>query len=1483
MRKSKLSAILLSFVIVLMVIYVPYQAPVFAEGIDGENVIAMPFENYEVKRSGAFGNKVYPVDGCNLSAESLNRFLEWNIDKTQLPAVSSCNLQFLNINQSTQDTEGYLFYLSVPAGTTTTFYITLNYPEDSSRWNLDHAPALSPVAGKRCRALADGETEWKNKKLQLSYDNGSRYRAGLYFEEGFTGFVKVPYDSLGSDVGFIFNQNSDTINSIVFLFDRFGGKYGEVIVGLNSLVVNYEADGKVVFSGEDSKYYNNIACCVQHNDITCGAEIGIESTSTVINKELGIKGVTVNNYTGYECPDDIVVGSQYYSNTNFHYDNALLSGTDGILMYIKLPGPNQVVIEGVLSIPDETGRWFYEYSPELQLYDGRKCYVMPIGASEWRETTVTNAQANGFRGAIEFDSAFEGFIKIPYSAMENDSGFVFSSEKDRLNHLRIRFKRIGGSYGSISFSELYLLEKNTASADVELIGSGEIAVQNSVGGVVSIDKASAHFGEKVTVSISPNQGYTLKADGLYVTYNNAFGTSKLIVSEYDTASNTFYFIMPKAENVILNAEFITLNDHNFALMDAKIYENNALEFTLREFKNSYNSTSRGILITLEESLGNNTLSKDLKGVDVIDVALSSDDRTFALSADGNYADYKVLLSDIKIENRAKNYIVRGYRIVNGAYYYTEAITVNYNQLLGGSDDFENFPEIYTNGSSDSYYDLSCSDVNNPSNILSPYKGIKAVTVSSICDKTVSEVKASNYWFKTNFAETAISDYYCLGFYMKVPAVKDNFVYVDFLGSKGENFKITSGKKYLLINYKTGEREYRTTLESVDKYSGLLTLPAGFEGLVCLPISALNPRSSITNDIKLINVIYRFGFIGKDENSVTVGPIVGLKQSRRIVDTAELCDDVEITDSSFMINSSLTEMMDNTAVLYWDKLEGAENYLLKAYKKVIGGYSCVSENTLFSNSGALDELQNGEEYILTLCARNRRDEILAQYRSIKLVFESPEDICDAKSEDIIYDEVDYSNGNVINSPFVNRSYTTLNAYNSSLLNSNPNRGLRGCVDFFHFNLTDAQIKTKLDSYSAELKNNGVNTSIYVCYLYPGDYIDGDLGEEFFTTTQKIFDYFRENKIQILLRFAYYDINNFNQRTPTTEEILRHINQLSQNGIIERNKDILHSFQVGFIGKYGEWHSDTPVETAADRSTVLNAFVEKLLPDGIYAQLRMPDYKDFLSADNAIKYGNRFGFNIDSFFGIGDGSEVGSGEYSYGYPQWNRHITECFYAPNDAEAYYWMQFDDLETYPEGYGSIIAAAQLRLSTLSAINGYLDQNINASGCFNEWKKLPVTKDWLSYNNLPVTESWFKDNSNNKIRRNVFQYIEDYLGYRISAKQLVVIKSQKGMNVSLDLVNYGFAAAFNISSKLVILDSNNNVVSYEVVGAPETWYGTTPGTVPDGNLLTHKIGADFELPIQSGNYKIALQLVSKSEECARLDNNIPYQNGYNILHTFRV
>lgn len=245
---------------------------------------------------------------------------------------------------------------------------------------------------------------------------------------------------------------------------------------------------------------------------------------------------------------------------------------------------------------------------------------------------------------------------------------------------------------------------------------------------------------------------------------------------------------------------------------------------------------------------------------------------------------------------------------------------------------------------------------------------------------------------------------------------------------------------------------------------------------------------------------------------------------------------------------------------------------------------------------------------------------------------------------------------------------------------------------------------------------------------------------------------------------------------------------------------------------------------------------------------------------------------------DGTEIGSGQYSYGCADWERHIKEAGTVPNDAETYYWQQFDDIGVYPEGYGSAIAASELSLTTFSAINGYLDQNINASGCFNEWKKLPVTENWLRYNNLPFADGWFEDNNSDSVNRNIYEYMRDYMGYRLSANELSVTKSQKGMNISLDLVNYGFSAAFNISSNIVILDAENNVLYTEKAGNPAEWYGTK-----GEELLIHQIAADMNIPDISGEYKIALRLTSKSDATARLDNNIPYEDGYNILHTFVV
>lgn len=1437
-----------------------------------EEIKAIPVKSYDIKRAGGFGNRVYPENCNGFYGESFDRNIEWEISQTRFTSVSSCNLRFLNINQTVQNTVGFLFHISVPEKTTVSFVAALNFPQDTSRWRFDYVPSLSPLTGKGYSFISDGGTEWSKAALVSTSESGSEYMAGLYFEKAFSGYVKLPYSSVGNDSGFVFKPEYDSVNSLIFYFDRFGGKYGEVTVGPNFFIEEDGCGSKITVEKE---YYGNAAYRTVIYERNRGAAIGSAESGAVINKRLGIKGVTLGAAQLYECPANITVGEQ-----NDTYINGIcsepLKSTDGILFYIKLPGTNLVLPDLVLKDPHNPNRWAMPYSPVLSLYEGEKCYALPLGDNKWQEMTVKKAYTTGYSGGLEFDGAFEGFVKIPYTAFKNDSGFSLLTDADILEQFKLRFERIGGSYGDISVSDCYLLTGSSPSAEISLTDYGAVTAADSA---LSADKAFARHGERVKVTVSTENGCALKADGLYITYTDFSGARRKTVSEYSPENHAYYFEMPKTDAVALHGEFIQGNEQSFAVISPAADNSGAVRLTFRELVNSGTAPEKGVLITLESSLGGKMLTADIKNTDIIDIRLSSADTAFETAENNKYADYYVTLENIKPENRGKNYIVRGYSISGGEYTYTEQLTVNYNELCGALSDYESFSDAAAAGS---FYDIDCSYVSSPFPQLAAVGGIKA-EAKTPCDVPLEDVQDSPYWFRIENEPVKISNYYCIGIYVKVSATRENGVYMTFGTADGSEYKIPVGKKYRLLSKASGTAEERTTVEGKNgSYHGIITLPAGFEGLVCVPLSALSPRNSITDDTEFTSITCRFSYMGSGENAVTAGPVVGFKQKIGNSANKEITEAPIVSADNYKTDIAAAEMTDDKALLYWDECAGAENYLLKAYKKAVGGYVCIAEKVYFSNSGALDCLKSGEEYYITVSARDSRDSIIAEYKTERLIFTPASDYREVSAEPIIYDIVDYTDGNIKDSPFVKRSYTALNAYHSAELNLNPNRGFRGCMDFFNFKLTDSEIAAKIDAYALQLKNAGINSSVYVCYFYPGDYISGDLNAEFFTAAQKIFDCLRERKMQILLRFAYYDENNFNSRTPTTAEILRHISNLSENGIIERNKDVLHAFQVGFIGKYGEWHSDTPASTSADRGTALNAFAEKLLPSGIYAQLRMPNYSDYLSGENILKYGGKFGYHLDSFFGIADGSETGSGIYSYRKADWNRHISEAYCAPNDAEAYYYSQFDDLGAYPDGYGSIIAASQLRLTTFSAINGYIDQGTSAPGCINKWKKLPVTEKWLEYNNLPYTKGWFTDNGGNKIKRNAFEYIRDYLGYRLVCKELSVTEKSGGMNISLSLQNYGFAAAFNITARLTLLDTSGNEIYSYAAGNPAEWYGAKPGTVPDGELITYYLKADMPLP-SSGKYKLALRLISKSGAAARLDNSIPYENGYNILHEFTV
>lgn len=482
---------------------------------------------------------------------------------------------------------------------------------------------------------------------------------------------------------------------------------------------------------------------------------------------------------------------------------------------------------------------------------------------------------------------------------------------------------------------------------------------------------------------------------------------------------------------------------------------------------------------------------------------------------------------------------------------------------------------------------------------------------------------------------------------------------------------------------------------------------------------------------------------------------------------------------------------------------------------------------------------------------------------------------AVNNDIANLDIDIS-GNIEGSATVERTYTTLYSENDAFMYDNPNRGFRGYIEIVDFDMTESELVGKMDNWMQRHVEYAYAQTA-VCYIYPWQYRGKDLDDDFFKTVQWVFDYARERKIQLNLRFAYYHTTYCSDRTPTTDEIMLHLNQIAENGIVERNKDTIHAFQVGFVGRYGEWHSE---DAETDRELIINSFMEKLLPEGVYGQVRMPQYKDLISNDNEKK--SLVGFHMDSFFGIQDSSQYGSSTYSIGLSDWETNVKEGAYTPQDGELYFHGQFvNDYGFFPDGYACLLGMSQLRMTTFSSENGYLEAGLFGNSAMQQWQSQPVTEKWLKEYGIPYSENWLKNSNGETVERNVLEYIRDYLGYRFSATKLSTKADNNILSVSLALENHGFSAAFNITSQLVILDEKGNEVSSAAAGNPKDWHSTNPDNYKDRKQLTHNVTAQLKMPETNGKYSLALKLTSKNGTTARLDNNIPYENGYNILHTF--
>jgi Domain of unknown function (DUF4832)/Domain of unknown function (DUF4874) len=400
-----------------------------------------------------------------------------------------------------------------------------------------------------------------------------------------------------------------------------------------------------------------------------------------------------------------------------------------------------------------------------------------------------------------------------------------------------------------------------------------------------------------------------------------------------------------------------------------------------------------------------------------------------------------------------------------------------------------------------------------------------------------------------------------------------------------------------------------------------------------------------------------------------------------------------------------------------------------------------------------------------------------------------------------------------------------------------------------------------------------------YCYLTEFADKPISDEKLMLLQKSFDNLRRRGLKAVLRFAY-ERDTGVKEGPTLDWILRHIDQLEP--LLRRNVDVIYVLQAGFIGAWGEWHSAARI--APDDYVARVAIIKRLLealPEERMLQVRVPKYKRlalsqpalnaFVEVDESNAFTRvpaaRIGFHNDGFLaGPTDGGTWTEPPHfgQPGNPEFDYMTRESAFVPVDGELFWSDQgFDGKAARGKGVDGLNAALRMRLhhySSFSLAHSYSERE-GKPFSIDHWLSTAITSGSLRQAAMPMADGWFEDGFGQPASRTQFEYIQDYLGYRLelqSARILEKVTTGAEFQVDIELVNRGFSTLCNPRPvSLVVMDRTGQVTELAVTGAnPRQWQPFRPGDT-EYKPIVHRISWTGHLPanVQPGWHQIGLWL----------------------------
>ncbi|MCW2898361.1 MAG: hypothetical protein JWO67_626 [Streptosporangiaceae bacterium] len=451
--------------------------------------------------------------------------------------------------------------------------------------------------------------------------------------------------------------------------------------------------------------------------------------------------------------------------------------------------------------------------------------------------------------------------------------------------------------------------------------------------------------------------------------------------------------------------------------------------------------------------------------------------------------------------------------------------------------------------------------------------------------------------------------------------------------------------------------------------------------------------------------------------------------------------------------------------------------------------------------------------------------------------------------------------------------------------NPGRGFRLAATF---NAKDLTHPWKRDGKAQDIrvvlrdeeKVHGEKTSVARLHFYLWDFAGGqeckqalatcttDISPAALKNIELTLSRLREVNYQVVLQFAYDDGVRAG-RCYTPQTIARHISQLSP--IVRKYADVIQAWQAGFVGNWGEWGPNC-FDLQHDPASV-NAIMRSLvraLPRGVNTGMRYPWLRDMVTEPDVRA---RIGFHNDYF-------TVGEGPYDYYRPTHESWPQVLETAPN-------VVVDGEMPWDFRWKKVIPGlpAAERLQSMHFTTFSVTHNIAYS--IKAWRDTAITEQQVRTDNLPVSDGYFRDSTGAAVKRPLYDYVRDHLGYRIQLQKARFSRTAMSLKVDMDLLNTGFSPSHTRRPvQLVLLDPAGRVVARTDTGADwTTWQGaaatepaTAGGSGGNGVPPVHKVSGTLRLfGRPEGTYKVGLALPGNGASASDPDYAVRLANGGDV------